>query len=154
MALSGYRTILIQAAGPWGVHRGEKLAAAAVTPGELLELDGSGDVQAHSTSGGSVGSKRVALESPHVDNPGTDSIDTDYASGDVVYFAHGLPGEVYYMWLAGSQNVSEGDLLMSDGNGALTALSGTTIRSVVAEAAEDNDNSTNGSRVRLRARIV
>lgn len=153
MAQTGYRTIVIQAANPFGVNRAEKLAQSAVTPGELLELS-SGLVQAHSTGGGSVSAVRVALESPHVDNPGTDAIDTDYAGSELVYHAIGAPGDVFYMFLAGSQNVSEGDLLESDGAGALQALSGTSVRSAIAAAAEDNDNSTNGSRVRLRAQIL
>jgi hypothetical protein len=136
-----------------GFFRDEKLAQSAITPGELLEING-GLVQAHSTGGGTVGVPLIALESPHVDNPGTDAIDTDYAGSDTVYMARGQTGEEFYMFLAGSQNVSEGDDLESDGAGALQATTGTTERSFVAQAAEDVDNGSNGSRVRIKARIL
>lgn len=152
MTQSGYRTIVIEARHPYGVMRGEEIGLEAITPGHLLEIS-SGHVQKQSSSGGSIGVPRIALESPHVDEPGSDSIDVDYAGSDTVYFAYGATGEAYYMWLAASQNVSKGDMLMGDGNGDLTALSGTTLRSAVAEAGEDKDLSSS-TRGRIKARIL
>ena len=157
MTASGYRTITISTADPFGPTQEEALAAAAVTPGELLEFASSGNLQAHSSGGGAVGAKMVALETIHGDAQGSEQIDIDYASADVVYYAVGRPGDVFYMWLAGSENASKGNHLESDGAGALQVVTpGTddTAGSIVAVAAEDNDNSTNGSRVRIKAQIL
>lgn len=157
MTASGYRTISIKTVDPFGPAREEKMAAAAITPGELLERSSSGNLQAHSSGGGFVGEKLVALETQHADQQGTAQINIDYASADIVYYGVGRPGEVYYMFLAGSENVSEGDALESDGAGALQSVTpGTddTAGSLVAIAAEDKNNSTSGSRVRIKAQIV
>lgn len=157
MAATGYRRIAIKPASPFGPIQDEGLAAAALTPGELLEVTSSGKLGPHSSSGGAVGVKRVCLETIHADGEGTDQINIDYASADVVYYAQAQPGDVYYMFLAGSQDVSAGDFLESDGAGALQAVTpGTddTAGSLVAQAEEDKDNSTNGSRVRIKARIL
>lgn len=157
MAATGYRRITLKAANPFGPIYEERKAAAAITPGELLEIASSGNLQAHSSAGGAVGPKLVALETQHADTEGSEQIDIDYASADVVYHTVGQPGDVFYMFLAGSENASDGDYLESDGAGALQVVTpGTddTAGSLVAVAAEDNDNSTNGSRVRIKAQII
>jgi hypothetical protein len=134
------------------------MAGVAITPGELLERNGAGNLIPHGTSGGFVGEKLVAMETQHADAAGTDQINVDYASADVCYYAVGQPGDVYYMFLKGSDQAYEGSALTSDGAGALQHLSapGTdeTAGSIVAVAEEDLDNSSNGSRVRIKARIV
>lgn len=156
MTATGYRTIAIKS-GPFGPLREEENAAAAVTPGDLLEVTSSGKVQPHDTGGGVAVPKMVALETQHGDAEGTEQIDIDYASSDLVYYAVGQPGDIYYMWLAGSEDASKGDVLESDGTGALAVVTpGTedTAGSQVAVAAEDKDNSTNGSPVRIKAMII
>jgi hypothetical protein len=157
MSASGYRTIMLKSATPYGAARDEQKAAAAITPGELLEFASSGNLQAHSTGGGVAVPKMVALETQHGDAQGSEQINIDYASADVVYYAIGRQGDEFYMWLAGSENASKGNVLESDGAGALQVVTpGTddTAGSQVAIAAEDKDNSTNGSRVRIRAQII
>ena len=157
MAQSGYRRICIKPANPFGPFQDERLAAAAVTPGDLLEITSSKKVQPHSTAGGAAQGKMVALETIHADGQGTDQININYASGDTVYYAMAQPGDVYYMWLAGSENVSEGDYLESDGNGDLQAVTpGTddTAGSLIAVAEEDLDLSATATHARIKARIL
>ena len=157
MAATGYRRITIRTAQPFGPTQEEAKAAAAITPGELLEKNSAGNLQAHSTGGGAVGRKLIALETVHADQRGTEQIDIDYASADVVYHAVAQPGDRFYMWLAGSENASLDSYLESDGAGALQVVTpGTddTAGSLVAMAAEAVDNSTNGSRVRIVAEII
>ena len=157
MTRSGYKRITIRS-GPFGPLREERMAGAALTPGELLERNSAGNLIPHGTGGGFVGEVLVAMETQHADAPGTDQISVDYGSGDIAYYAVGQPGDVFYMFLKGSDQAYEGSALTSDGAGALQHLSapGTdeTAGSIVAVAEEDKNNSTNGSRVRIKARIV
>lgn len=157
MTASGYRRITIRTVDPFGPTQEEHQAGAAITPGELLERNSAGNVIPHGTSAGYAGEKLVALETQHADARGTEQIDVDYASADVVYVAVGRPGDVFYMWLAGSEQAYEGSALVSDGAGALnhhTPGTDDTAGALVAIAEEDLDNSTNGSRVRIKARIM
>ena len=142
-----------------------KVAAEALTPGKLLEDDGSGGIQEHDTAGGNC-KPWVALTNPATNPSSTALIDVDNASGDNTNFAMGRPGEEFYMWLKDGENVSEGDLLESDGAGNLQAHTpqavdegGTATYSVLAnaarfEAAEDKDSSAGTVAVRIRARVV
>lgn len=157
MAQSGYRRIAIKPASPFGPVQDEALAAAAVTPGDLLEITSSEKVQPHSSAGGAVQGKMVALETIHADGQGSDQININYASGDTVYYAMAQPGDVFYMWLAGSENVSKGDYLESASGGDLAAVTpGTddTAGSLVAVAEEDKDLSSTGTHGRIKARIL
>ena len=151
------KTILLKGNG---VQK-EDVAAAAVTPGELLEFDGSGELQAHSTAGGNA-AKMVCLEEAFVG----DDIDTDYSAGDNVVYLNPWRGSVLYMFLADGENVSKGDPLESDGSGNLQAHTaqavdegGTATYTIYAEAvvgyaAEDLDNSGAGQRNRIRVEIA
>lgn len=139
----------------------EGIAAAAITPGELIEKDASGQFQAHSTAGGNV-IPRIAIEESYIGN----DIDTDYASGDQVRYNFGQPGEEYYMFLAAGENASDGDLLESDGAGALQVHTpqavdegGTATYDIYTNeahfvAAEDKDNSGGTSRVRIKVEVL
>lgn len=94
----------------------EKVAAAAITPGMLIELTSTDTkVQAHSTAGGNAIPTRIALEN---ELEGED-IDTAYATDDVVQTWIPQRGAVAYMILADGENVSIGDPLESAGNGYL-----------------------------------
>ena len=160
MASTVYHSIVIQAANEFGdITRREKLAAAAITPGELLDFDSATTVNAHGVAGGVLQGKLVALETQTPDSATAANIDVDYASGDTVYFAEGKPGDVFYMWLAAGQSalMNPPSQLISDGAGALTVATvdaATLTNSIVGVADEVKDNSGGGTRVRIKVRIV
>lgn len=139
MASSVYHTITVQANDDQ--IRKEALAHAAITPGELLDINTDEEVEAHAGAAGVLPNKLIALETQTPDATATAQVDIDYAAGDTVYYAVGRPGEVYYMWLAASQTVVKGiTQLQSDGAGALTPVSvgATTLtNSIVGVAAQD-----------------
>lgn len=138
----------------------EAVAASAITPGELLEWDASGDLQAHSTADGNA-AKMFARENPFQNTvSGTAAIDTDYSAADTVMYYVCRRGDVVYAFLAAAENVSKGDALSSDGAGALQAVTAAAATSqaqrdgIVGYAAEAVDNSGGGSRVRIRVEIA
>lgn len=139
-------------------------AGAAVTPGELIELDGTGGFQPHSsapatdTEGAAV--PRFALEYAKAGR----GIDDDYASGDHLEYRTCLTGDEVYAFLAAGEAVSEDDPLESAGNGALqlhdgSADSDTTTTqtyydgAIVAHAAEGVDNSGGADPVRIKVEV-
>ena len=89
-------------------------AAAAITPGMVLELTSAGKVKAHSSAGGNAPAY-IALEDELQGN----SIEDAYANGDKVQVWFGVPGEEALLILADGQNVAIGDLLESNGAGYL-----------------------------------
>jgi len=89
-------------------------AEAAITPGMLLELNSSGNVQVHSTAGGNV-LPMFALEDELQGN----DIDDAYVADDKVQVWVAVRGEWVYAILADGQNVSVGDFLESAGSGLL-----------------------------------
>lgn len=122
----------------------------AVTPGHLLGFAANDRLQKHATSGGGAG-RMFALEADFV---GT-GVTTAYASGDRVPYADCAAGTVVWAHLASGQNVARGDILMSNGVGALTAITGTNIP--IAQADEDANASANiaaGGTLRFRARVI
>ncbi len=123
MASSTHKTILIE----WPTQSGPKFkealaGGAGITPGELLDFDGSGDVIVNvQPSGGTQPlQKMIAMESPTADtDAGTAAIDTDYADGDTVRYIVPIRGTVLYMWLKDGETSAIGDPLSNDGAGAL-----------------------------------
>lgn len=107
----------------------EKVAAAAITPGMLLELTSAGKVQAHSAAGQNV-LLRFALEN---ELEGED-IDDAYASDDQVQVWIPGRGDIVQAILADGNNVSIGDFLESDGNGYLQKHTADTESWGVSEA--------------------
>ena len=89
-------------------------AAAAILPGELIELNSSGTVQVHSTAGGNV-LHMFALEDELQGN----GIDDAYATGDKVQCWVPVRGEEVYAILADGNDVAIGDFLESNGAGEL-----------------------------------
>jgi hypothetical protein len=134
------------------------IAQAAITPGELLEVQGTEDTGADmarqlapQSSAAVPVATRVALEYGHTGR-GTDS---DYETDDHVEYHHFKKGEEAYMWLADGENVTVDDLLVSDGTGALRAAAGdgTEDAAAVFVATEAVDN-TSGSPARIRAEVI
>ena len=106
-------------------------AAAAVTPGEILELS-SGELQ---PGEGDVPLVRVAVENPAGDiYDNTASIDTDYADGDTLRYVVPQRGDRAYCWLKSGDNVAAGAKLEVASTGQFTALDTGTLVALAREA--------------------
>ena len=131
-------------------------AGGTITPGMLLEENSEGKVVAHSNAG-EFAEKMFALE----DELQGKGIDDDYASGDKVQCWIAGRGDQVYAILADGQNVAVGDILESDGNGALekavaeTASATTYPGSVVAVALEAVDTTNSAvATARIKVRVI
>jgi hypothetical protein len=148
MASSTPHTIAIQG----GDVRRELQAAAAITPGHLLEI-ASGKVQKHSGAAGVLPGVLVALEDPCAVAGTTEAIAVDYDTNDTVYFAQGEPGDLFYMLLKNGETVVTGvTQLQSAGDGTLQAVSvgaGTLEKSVVG-VAESSLTASGATRIYVR----
>jgi predicted methyltransferase len=129
----------------------EYLTAAAIKPGHLVEIyDASGTVKTrvHSTAKGWA-EKMFAVEDPLAGQTATSTqsrtIDTDYASGDLVPVHIVERGARVYAWLKPGTNYVVGDKLMSAGDGTLDKISGTADLDVVAILTENKDLSASGA---------
>lgn len=164
MASSAPHTIVLRSNNPDNmmqrVH--ENPAQAAITPGDAIEYGTTNTVKVHATSGGASLGRKVAIENPWSDH-GTiygsegPNIDHAYAAGETVFWVPANPGDVFYMWLAASQNVAKEAPLTSNGAGKMTAL--TVDASALTDALwgyadEAVDNSGGGSPVRIRVRAA
>jgi hypothetical protein len=97
----------------------EREAAGTITPGHLIELDTSGNVIVHATSGGDA-ARMVAIENALQG----DEIGDDYSSGDRVQYVTARPGDELYMWLADNETAVIGGFAISNGNGELKVFTG------------------------------
>lgn len=113
----------------------EYTAAAAITPGMLVELTSDGEVQAHSSAAGAA-EKMFATEDQFQGKTIADA----YAADDLVQCWFPQRGDVVYALLANGEDASIGDKLVSDGNGAL-AVVGSGEDNVIAVALEAVDMS-------------
>lgn len=132
----------------------EHVAAAALTPGNLVELTSADKVQKHSTEGG-IAEKLFAVE----DALQGRTIDDDYAADDPVMLFAARPGDELYVQIKAGENIAIGDKLISAGDGTLieegSEGSGVTVREVVAVAREAVDLSGSGAvATRIAVRIV
>ena len=92
----------------------EYLAAAAIIPGELIELTSANTVQVHATEGGNV-LPMFALEDELQGN----DIDDAFAAGDPVQCWVPTRGDEVYAILEDNNHVQIGDFLESNGAGEL-----------------------------------
>jgi hypothetical protein len=135
----------------------EYVAAAAITPGMLIELTSAGKVQAHSTREGDA-VKMFALEN-ELEGEG---IADAYALNDQVQCWNCVPGEEVYALLADGENVSIGDFLTSNGDGYLIKYASSSgsweyPEGIVAQALEAldlTDSSGAEATQRIEVRIV
>lgn len=118
----------------------ERVAAATITPGMLIELTSADKVQAHSVSGGPVTPPMFALEDELQGNGITDN----YVADNVVQIWVAGRGDQVYALLADGENASIGEKLVSNGDGYLKCASGDsgTDEAFVAIALEAVDRST------------
>lgn len=136
-----------------GRHK-ELVAAAAITPGHLIEVTSAGKFQVHSTEGG-YAERCFATEDALQGNTISDA----YSTGDQVMGYLALPGDEIYAWLKAGEDIDIGDELISDGDGTLiengSEASGTTVKQVVAIATEALDLSGSGAvTTRLKVRVL
>jgi len=138
----------------------ELVAAAAITPGMLVEVTSGGEVQAHS-SWSKNAMPKFALE----DELQGKAIDEAYADGDRVQVWTPQRGDQVYGLLKDGEKVVIGDFLASNGDGYLTPFLGGSTDSresaqdmpleVVAMAREAVDRSdSSGGDTNTTGRIV
>ncbi len=140
-------------------NRKERDAAAAITPGDLVEITSSDTVQVHSVAGGRVGLRWFAVEN---DIAG-DDITHAYATGEVVQVHAAKPGDEVLARLADGENVAIGDFLSSNGAGRLQRVTldssafdavDTSIVAVALEAKDMSDSSGADPTERFVAEVV
>ena len=139
--MSGENTIRLK--GLYG-RQATKEAAAAYTPGHLLEETSAGTFQKHSTLGGYT-DRCAAIEDADQGNEITDA----YAAGDETQVFFFQPGDEAQIFLQAGQNITWGDLLISAGDGTLIVAagveSGVYHEQVVARALETLDLTASGA---------
>ena len=135
----------------------EENAAAAITPGMLVELTSAGKVQAHSNAGQDA-LTMIALED---DLQGND-IDDAYSTDNPVQVWIPNRGCEAYMILATSQTIAIGDFLSSNGNGMLKkhvpdaseiyATTDVTVygRQIIGQAIEAKTTTSAAARIKVR----
>ncbi len=123
--LSGPDTYMRQGSSDGGtiiLHR----AGAAFTPGHLIELYSvSNELKwRKNDSVTEIAAISIALDKPdEVDNTG---IEDAYAANENVEAAYLRAGAVFNGIVASGQNITDGELLMSDGTGMLRTAAATT----------------------------
>lgn len=143
-------------------------ANGTITPGELIEISGSGSKEdktfvVHSTAP-STDTEGAAVPRFALEAKAGRGIDDDYSSGDYLEYRTGLTGDEIYAWLDTGENASIDDPLESAGNGALAVHTGsddtdtTTTQTyydgaIVAHATEAVDNSGGSSPVRIKVEV-
>lgn len=161
MAKQNPDVVLLNSEGAGRQRSNDAQAAAAFTPGELLERTGvdtnkakdTFTVQGHSTDD-ELTAPIVGLE---YSKAGRD-IDSDYAADDHVEYWRAQPGDRLFMFIEGGQNlatsgnadVTPGDTLGSAGTGALRG--GATEE--MFEALETVSNSGSADRARLKVEVI
>ncbi len=153
MASSTFHTIAVQGAAV----RREAIAHEAITPGSLLTINTDEEVALHASAGGVLPGKLIALESPTAAAGTTEAIDVDYASGDVVYYAEGQPGDVYNMRLKIGESAVKG-VTQFESSSVAGLLSAKTIDANVLVNAivgvADEDVTGGAAVMRCRVRII
>ena len=96
---------------------GERKAAAAITPGFLLELNTSDKVQKHATAGGSA----YAMFALEDENQGKEISDA-YTTDNECLFGMFRPGDEVNALLANGEDASVGNKLESNGDGYLRVV--------------------------------
>lgn len=133
-----------------GIHE-EALASGILSPGHLIKLDANGAVLKHATEGGyaeSAFAKEQALLGK--------SVDDAYAVGDLVPYVIADRGDIVSAIVLAGTTYAKGDILISDGAGALkkaSAMTGGIAASLQAIAVVETAitvNATAGQRTSVR----
>lgn len=135
----------------------QALAAAAITPGHLVEIISGGTIRKHATADGNA-LPAFAIENVTPDRTvTTQAIDIAYATGETVKWMIASQGDMVYAWLpASAAAIVAGDFLASNGDGTLhKAVTGATfVECLVGQASEAVNNSAGGTPVRIRVRAL
>jgi len=130
----------------------------AIKPGMLMAYHTDGYAIKHAGDGLRVTPLVIALENPYFvpTSVNTETIETAYQDGELVYGALAQQGDEYYMLLATGNNVTAFvSPLVSNGDGTLktATVDATTIAGSVIGVPLQSINNTSGSPVRIRVRI-
>ena len=145
---TGPNTIVLKAKES---HNTEIRATGNITPGHLIQRSGV----VHATADGPF-EVLVAKENSYGPKTITDqagTIDTVYASGELVFAAQLMPGDEWYGWLKANVNATLDAPMASNGDGTFKLAVMGTSRTWV-RAAEAIDNSAGGTPVRIRLRAT
>ena len=93
----------------------EAVAGADTYPGYILARQSNDKVIPHNVSGGNARPLMIQIE----DALSGGIITTKCASGNICRFYYPNPGDLFLCLIANGQNVTEGDYLMSNGDGTL-----------------------------------
>ncbi len=148
------KTILLR--GKQFTVRKELVAAAAITPGHLLERDVAGKAAVHSNAG-----KRAIAMFAFENELFGKGIDDAYAANDQVLIECPPRGaEVFALVAASAAAIVIGDFLESAGDGTLritttdAATDDTQRNSIIGVAIEAVDNSGGGSPARIKVELL
>lgn len=121
--------------GELGRYHREKRAAAAITPGMLLEVTSLDKYQAHSVRGGR-GRCIIAKEDAFYGDALTGkTIDSAYASSDLVFAHEARTGDRVYALIPPGENISVGDAMVSYGNGTFAKAAAGYLANNLADSA-------------------
>ncbi len=149
MAITMKTPTQIYLGGPGPQLVEDHVAGAAITPGMLIERYNDSGVlswRAHASAGG-AGQAAFALDRSEMNKGITDA----YADGDLVKAAIAQPGDVFYALLPSGQNITQGGLLESAGDGTFRALASGV---ALAQALESVNNSAGPSTARIRVEAL
>lgn len=121
-------------------------AAEAITPGQLVNINGSGLLIKHATAGGAAG-RMFAMARDEMG----DDIDTAYAIGDTVKVGAFHAGQRVNAFIASGQNITVGTFLESAGAGVLRAFAAGVI---LGQAVESVNNTAGPSAARIRVQVM
>lgn len=130
----------------------EAEAAAAITPGHLVELDSAGKVQVQSTAGAAA-QRAFALENDLIGGAVGDA----YATGGTVKYGIFEPGAEVYAFLDGGENVAIGATLVPAGDGSLiaeTSFEAGAVCAIAKEAVDNSSESAGGAQARITVEVV
>lgn len=148
MAITRKTPTIVHLAGDNAVHVGDVPAGAAITPGNLIQYyNDSGTLKFRKHADAGVAGSIYALDQPEFNK----GLSDNYAAGDMVKAAVMSPGCVVYALIASGQNITQGGLLESAGDGTLKAASSGV---AVAVALESVNNSAGPSTARLQVETL
>lgn len=134
----------------------EAPAASAITPGDLVSKNSSGNLASFSGAN-TLNSRMFALENPFASDPTQTALAQQWASGDSVHFIYGAPGDVVNARLAASQTIAIGDVLGPSATAGCLAKITTVDATVVVDAPvgiAEEAVTTTGSTGRIKVRIL
>ncbi len=137
-----------------GIRKERPAAAAAIRPGDLLEIDSTGDYAVHSTADDNVGARTFAIENELAGK----AIDDNYLVDEQVLAIVPYPGAEILAWLLEDEVVVIGSRLDSNGDGNLKvvdtdAATDDTQRNAIVAIALEALTAT-GSDIRFKVEIV